>query len=158
MGGIKSRPKYNNTPCIRRNNVETTIYNEKITKYNYETRLRQYNLTFKEINIIKSGFFCKSRKNQRVNKFIFNDLGSGIFEMSCLTFNIVTNCYNEKEVKIIKNKLRYIANATTEEEKKGWGILFWYRKRTTKNRALTFDEIENIRQEMQKKIEIKLLC
>lgn len=60
MEGIKSSPKYNNTPGIRRNNLETKVYNEKITNYNYETRLRQYNLTLKEINIIKSGFFCKS--------------------------------------------------------------------------------------------------
>ena len=157
MGGVKSRPKYNNTPCIRRNEVETTVYREKITKGNYETKLRQYNLTSKEMYIIKSGFFCKSRINQRVNKFFFNNLGSGTFEMSCLTFKIVTNRDNEKEVEIIKNKLRYYANATTESEKKGWGILFWYRKKKIENRALTFDEIENIRKEMKKKKEIKLL-
>ena len=118
MGGVKSRPKYNNTPCIRRNPVETTVYKEKITKGNYETKLRQYNLTSKEMYIIKSGFFCKSRKNQRVNKFFFNNL---------------------------------------KKKKKGWGILFWYRKKTIENRALTFDEIENIKKEMKNKIEIKLL-
>jgi hypothetical protein len=110
------------------------------------------------MNIIKTGFFCKSRINQRVNKFIFNNLGSGIFEMSCLTFKILTNCNNEKSVEIIKNKLRYYAKATTEKEEKGWGILFWYKTRTTQNRTLTFDEIENIKKEMKKKIETKLLC
>lgn len=160
MGGVKSRPKYNNAPCIRRNNVETKIEKKKINRYNYITELSQYGLTSKEMNIIRTGFFCKSRINQRVNKFIFNNLGSGTFEMSCISFKIVTNHdnENEKEVQIIKNKLRYYAHATREIEKKGWGILFWYKKGNTENRALTFDEIENIKMEMKKKIETKLLC
>ena len=158
MGGVKSRPKINNTPCIKRKEIESIVYKEKITKDNYETRLSKYNLTLKEMSIIKSGFHCKSRKNQIINKFFFNNLGSGTFEMSCLTFKIVTNSNNEKQVKIIKNKLRYYANATSETEKKGWGILFWYKKRKIENRALTFDEIENIKREMKQKIEIKYLC
>ena len=96
--------------------------------------------------------------NQRVDKFFFNNLGSGVFEMSCYSFKIITKSNNEKEVEIVKNKLKCYANATKETEKKGWGILFWYRKKTTESRALTFGEIEKIKNEMKEKLRIKLLC
>lgn len=159
MGGVKSLPNYNYTPCITRSPIrEEKVRIEKITRNNYEKRLSQYNLTYKEKNIIKSGLYCKSRINQRVNKFFFNNLGSGIFEMSCYTFKIVTNRENEKVLEIIKNKLRYKVKATCEKEKKGWGILFWYRTKSTENRVLTFDEIENIKNEMREKLNTKLLC
>lgn len=160
MGGVKSRPKYiNHTPCIIRSPImPDKVRIENITRNNYETKLSKYRLTYKEMNIIKAGFYCKSRINQRVNKFFFNNLGSGIFEMSCYTFKIVTSRYNEKVVEIIKNKLRYEVTATRAKEEKGWGILFWYRSKSTENRALTFDEIENIKNEMKEKLNNKLLC
>ncbi len=159
MGGVKSRTKYNYTPCIYRSPIrEEKVTIKNITLNNYETRLSNYKLTNKEMNIIKAGFYCKSRINQRVNKFFFNNLGSGIFEMSCYTFKIVTSRYNEKVVEIIKNKLRYEAKATYQKEKKGWGILFWYKKSYTESRSLTFNEIERIKTEMKEKLETKLLC
>ena len=125
--------------------------------YIKEIRLNN-NLTRKEKDILRTGFFCKSRMNQRVDKFFFNNLGSGVFEMSCYSFKIITKSNNEKEVEIVKNKLKCYANATKETEKKGWGILFWYRKKTTESRALTFGEIEKIKNEMKEKLRIKLLC
>ena len=140
-------------------NQNNSYFNEtNITKYNYEQKLSKYNLTRKEKDILRTGFFCKSRMNQRVDKFFFNNLGSGVFEMSCYSFKIITKSNNEKEVEIVKNKLKCYANATKETEKKGWGILFWYRKKTTESRALTFGEIEKIKNEMKEKLRIKLLC
>ena len=159
MGGVKSRPSTYNTPCVRTKPIEQEIIKEtNITWDNYEQKLSRYKLTRKEMYILRTGFFCKARKNQRVDKFFFNNLGSGVFEMSCYSFKIITKSNNEKEVEIVKNKLKYYANATKETEKKGWGILFWYRKKTTESRSLTFGEIEKIKDEMKEKLRIKLLC
>lgn len=160
MGGLESRPKCTyNALCKRTKPIEQEkIKESNITKYNYEQRLSKYNLTKKEMDKIKTGFYCRSRMNQRVDKFFFNNLGSGVFEMSCYSIKIITKRNNEKEVEIVKNKLKCYANATKEIEKKGWGILFWYRKKTTESRALTFAEIGEIKNEMKEKLRIKLLC
>lgn len=140
MGGVKSRPKITySAPCIKKEPIKQEIIKEtKITKYNYESKLRPYNLKINEMKKIKAGLFCKSRVNHGINKFVFNNLGSGIFEMTCYTFKIKTNSDNEKDVEIVKNKLRYIANANREYEKKGWGILFWYKKSYTESRSLNY--------------------
>ena len=60
--------------------------------------------------------------------FVFNNLGSGIFEMTCYTFKIKTNSDNEKDIEIVKNKLRYIANANREYEKKDGEFYFGIKK------------------------------
>ena len=161
MGGVKSRPKITyNTPVIRYDNIKPKkpIIIKKINRSNYNNELMKYKLTDDEINKIKCGLYCKRRINEKVDKYIFNEISSSIFEMSCYTFKIVKNKDNDdREVEIIKNTIRCYANATQTTENKGWGILFWYRKNTTENRRLTFNEIEKIKNEMKSKLNHKLL-
>jgi hypothetical protein len=82
--------------------------------------------------------------------------------MECCNLNITTNAYEKRIVKIKKYILQYKVDNPddiTEIKKKGWGILFFYRKTTqiSSKRSFTLKEIEEIRELMKKSLEQKLL-
>ena len=161
MGGVKSRPVVRKPikPSYNIMNVGEPTFIKKINKNNYGYELAKYNLTESEKKKIISGLYCKSRINERIEKTFFNKINDSLFEMSCYTFKIVKNEYSgDHEVKIVKKKVKSYVNATQTYVKKGWGILFFYKKEITENRRLTFDELEMIKKEMKAKLQSKYLC
>lgn len=159
MGGKTSRPKTTYTPPdIKRNEVVSFTNKENgITIYNYKSRLARYNLSQKQMMQIEIGLDCDYRFNT-VNKFDFYNRGDGKFSMTCYTFKIRKNSDGENEVEIKTNTLEYNVKATQEYETKGWGVLFWYKRKYTQSRSLTSSEIKDIENEMKQKIQRKLLC
>ena len=159
MGGKTSRPTITySAPVIYRNKVETFENKEKgITVYNFKYRLEKYNLSPRQMKQIKIGLDCDF-KFTTINKFNFKNRGNGKFTMSCHTFKIRKNSDGENEVEIKTNRLVYNVKATQEYESKGWGILFWYRRKYTESRSLTDSEIKEIKNEMKQKIKNRLLC
>lgn len=159
MGGKTSRPSYTySAPVIKRNEVVTFTKKENgINIYNYKYRLKCYNLSPKQMKQIEIGLNCDYRFNT-VKKFDFNIRGDGKFSMICKTFKIRKNSDDENEVEIKTNTLEYDVKATQEYETKGWGILFWYKRKYTQSRSLTSSEIKDIENEMKQKIERSLLC
>lgn len=159
MGGKTSRPTTTySAPVIYRNKVETFENKEKgITVYNFKYRLAKYNLSSRQMNQIEIGLEC-AKKITKLNKFVFNIQGDGKFIMSCYTFKIRKNGDGERDVEIKTNRLVYNVKATQEYESKGWGILFWYRRKYTQSRSLTDSEIKDIKKEMKQKLERNLLC
>ena len=148
MGGVKSRPVVRKPikPSYNIMNVGEPTFIKKINKNNYGYELAKYNLPESEKKKIISGLYCKSRINERIEKTFFNKINDSLFEMSCYTF------------KIVKKKVKCYVNATQTYVKKGWGILFFYKKEITENRRLTFDELEMIKKEMKAKLQSKYLC
>ena len=159
MGGRTSRPTITySAPVINRSDVVTYKNKERgINIYNVESRLKQYNLSERLMAKIKIGLDCDYRFTS-VNKFNFSICGDGRFRMSCYTFKVRKNSDGENEVEIKTNKLEYNVKATQEYETKGWGILFWYKRKYTQSRSLTSSEFNEIKKEMKQKIEQSLLA
>ena len=169
MGGIKSTAKKksylpkNIINYISQKNFQTISYcNKEVNENNYIEKLKDYNLTQSDFKKIKVGFKCKERKCQFTrNHFLINKDG-GLFVMECCDFNITTDSNKKKIVKIKKYILQYkVHNPVNiiEIKEKGWGILFFYKK-TTKirsKRSFSIKEIEEIKEQMKKSLEQKLL-
>ena len=169
MGGIKSTvEKKTPSPKSIRNYINhkkftiITCCSEEVNENNYKEKLKNYNLTLSDFKKIKVGFKCKAKKNQFIKKHLFFNKGGGLFQMECCNLNITTNAYEKRIVKIKKYILQYKVDNPddiTEIKKKGWGILFFYRKTTqiSSKRSFTLKEIEKIRELMKKSLEQKLL-
>lgn len=168
MGGTTTSvkryyPTYNNiNDYIKKECFISSNFHEIINKSNYIDKLKKYNLSELDLKKIEASFHCISRKIKCVRQYYFNEVDSGIFNMIRYDFNIITNNKNEKEVTIIKNFLQYNINnpyLITENQKRGWGIFFFYHSstQTKTKRALNSVEIENVKQLMKKRLGIKLL-
>lgn len=169
MGGVTTSvkeysPKHNSiNDYIKKEYYERHTFHEIINENNYMNKLRKYNLSKSELKIVKSGFHCISRKNRSLRKYYFMKESLGIFRMKSYDINIITNDKNEKEIKIIKNALKYdIDNpyVITEKIEEGWGILFFYNSKSQvkkEKRILTLSEIENIKKLMKERLEHNLL-